>query len=220
MRDEKELKLEKFKELVLFYNEKFNLTAIKDDKEFYAKHFEDSLLPSKSVDFNNKKIMDIGSGAGFPGIPLAIYFPNSSFYLVEPTTKRANFLEIVKNELNLENVFVINKRVEDLKKDNSYKDFDLVVSRAVSELVILLELSIPYLKVGGKLVAYKGLNYEEEIKRSENALKTLKCDIDFIQKEKLSLNDETRFNIIIKKEGVTPSIYPRNFGAIKKRPLL
>ncbi len=213
-----EEKIQKFKELVVSYNEKINLTSITESHEFDVKHIEDSLLPSKVVDFNNKKVMDIGSGAGFPGIPLAIYYSTSTFYLVEPTLKRCNFLNIVKEELGLENVKVINKRAEDLDK-KEFNDFDLVVSRAVSDLRILLELSIPYLKVGGKLIAYKGDKAEEEIKLSQNCLKVLSSHVESIQKETLSMKELIRNNIIIVKDKETNQKYPRRYNEIKKRPL-
>lgn len=215
----KEEKITKFKELVLLYNEKINLTSIIDSFEFDVKHIEDSLLPSKVIDFSSSKIMDIGSGAGFPGIPLSIYYPSSTFYLIEPTLKRCKFLEIVKKELDLNNVIIINQRAEDLIKDPSFKDFDFVVSRAVSDLRILLELSIPYLKVNGKLIAYKGSNAKEEIENSKNALKELFSKVIYIQEEELSIKGQIRNNIIIEKQKETSKKYPRLYKDIKKRPL-
>ena len=213
-----EEKIQKFKELVLFYNEKINLTSITDSHEFDVKHIEDSLLPLKVIDFSSKKVMDIGSGAGFPGIPLAIYNPSSTFYLVEPTLKRCNFLNTVKEELGLENVIIVNQRAEDLDK-KEFSNFDFVVSRAVSDLRILLELSIPYLKVGGKLIAYKGDKAEEEIKTSQNCLKVLSSHVESIQKETLSIKELIRNNIIIVKDKETNPKYPRRYNEIKKRPL-
>ncbi len=215
----KEEKILKFKELVLFYNNKINLTSITDSYEFDIKHIEDSLLPSKVIDFSSSKIMDIGSGAGFPGIPLSIYYPSSTFYLVEPTLKRCKFLEIVKKELELDNVIIINQRAEDLIKDPSFKDFDYVVSRAVSDLRILLELSIPYLKINGKLIAYKGNNINEELLNSKNALNELSSSVEFIQEEELTIKGLIRNNIIIKKNKETSKKYPRLYKDIKKRPL-
>ncbi len=213
-----EEKIQKYKELVLFYNEKINLTSITDTHEFDVKHIEDSLLPMKVVDFSSKKVMDIGTGAGFPGIPLAIYNPTSTFYLVEPTLKRCNFLNIVKEELGLDNVIIINKRAEELDKKD-FSNFDLIVSRAVSDLRILLELSIPYLKVGGKLIAYKGEKAEEEIKTSQNCLKILSSHVETIQKENLSIKELIRNNIVIVKDKETNPKYPRRYNEIKKRPL-
>lgn len=212
---EKNEVIEKYISLVLKENEKINLTAITDIDEFRVKHIEDSLKPSLVFDFNNKVIMDLGSGAGFPGIPLAINFPSSKFVLVEPITKRANFLNKVKEELDLKNVEVLNSRIEDLDKDYKY---DVIVSRAVKELRILLELSIPYLKVGGTLVAYKGPKVEEEIEESTNALNLLSAQI--YQKQELNLNKKfSRVNLFIRKLSETDKKYPRNFAQISKKPL-
>lgn len=212
---EKEELISKFINLVLLENEKFNLTAVTNLEEFKNRHIEDSLAPSKVFDFSNKKILDLGSGAGFPGIPLAINNPSSEFYLVEPIEKRAMFLKMVKDVLLLENVKVINKRMEELPKNDKY---DVIVSRAVSELPILLELSIPYLKIGGILIAYKGKKGKEELLKAKNALKVLNATVIKIQKEKINNNDE-RNNIFIKKEKECDPIYPRLYQKIKKKPL-
>lgn len=212
---EKEELISKFINLVLLENKKFNLTAVTNIEEFKNRHIEDSLAPSKVFDFSNKEILDLGSGAGFPGIPLAIYNPSSKFYLVEPIEKRASFLKMVKDTLLLDNVEIINKRMEELPKSKKY---DLIVSRAVSELSILLELSIPYLKVGGILIAYKGKKGEEELIKAKNALKILNAKVINIQKEKINNNDE-RNNIFIIKEKECDSIYPRLYQKIKKKPL-
>lgn len=211
----KEEKINKFIDLVLSENEKFNLTAILTKEEFKTRHIEDSLFPSKVFDFNNKTILDLGSGAGFPGIPLAIEFPSSKFILVEPLEKRANFLKMIKKELELENVEVLNIRMEDYDKNHKV---DVIVSRAVSELPILLELSIPFIKVDGTLIAYKGKKGEEEIKESENALKLLNSKVVLIQKDENHLERGTT-NIFIKKEKETNQIYPRQYQKIKKNPL-
>lgn len=212
---EKNEVIEKYITLVLKENEKINLTAITDIGDFMVKHIEDSLKPSLVFDFNNKVIMDLGSGAGFPGIPLAINFPSSKFVLVEPITKRANFLNKVKEELDLKNVEVLNSRIEDLDKDYKY---DVIVSRAVKELRILLELSIPYLKVGGTLIAYKGPKVEEEIEQSTNALNLLNAQI--YQKQELNLDKKfSRVNLFIRKLSETDKKYPRNFAQISKKPL-
>ncbi len=215
---EKKEIFELYKKIVLEENEKMNLTAITDDDAFNEKHFYDSLLPSEVVDFNNKKVLDIGSGAGFPGIPLAITYDNSSFALLETTGKKCNFLRNTIEKIGLKNCSVLEKRAEDIS-DKERESFDIVVSRAVSDLQILLELSIPYLKVGGILVAYKGEKYLEEIARCKNAFKTLYCSVLQIQERKLPISNEKRFNIIIVKNKETDKKFPRNFSQIKKRPL-
>ena len=211
----KEEKINKFIDLVLEENEKFNLTAVTNKEEFKNRHIVDSLFPSKVFDFENKYIMDLGSGAGFPGIPLAIYFPSSKFVLVEPIAKRCEFLERVKVELELNNVEIVNKRVEDLSKENK---FDIVVTRAVSSLNILLELSIPYLKVGGMLIAYKGKKAQKEIKEASGAFKQLSCHVEDEQIDKEGENI-IRYNLFIKKDKETDLRYPRNYSQIKKKPL-
>lgn len=215
--DKKE-KFELYKAIVLEENKKFNLTAITEDSAFNEKHFYDSLLPTEVVDFNNKKVLDIGSGAGFPGMPLAITYENSNFTLLETTNKKCVFLRNTIEKLELNNVNVLEKRAEDIS-ENERESFDIVVSRAVSDLQILLELSIPYLKIGGILVAYKGEKYNEEISRCTNAFKVLGCRVLDVQERKLPISNERRFNIIIVKDKETNKKFPRNFSQIKKRPL-
>jgi len=211
-------KLIKFKELVLKENEVMNLTSITDEKEFLERHLFDSLTIVDYFDFKNKKVLDIGTGGGFPGIPLAICLPDTYFYLVETTVKKCLFLERVVKILDLKNVKIINKRVEDLPfKYRSY--FDFSVSRAVSQLNILLELAIPYLKVNGKLIAYKGIKYQEELDVSKNALNALSSSVEKIINEKLPFSNEPRFNIIINKDMETNKNFPRLYSQIKKRPL-
>ena len=153
-------KLQEYKRMVIETNEVLNLTAITDSFEFDVKHLYDSLLISDYFDYRFKNIMDLGSGAGFPGIPLAILLKDTNFYLVEPTKKRCDFLTRVKDALNLTNVTIINKRSEDL--DINFRGyFDFIVTRAVSRLNILLEISLPFLKTNGYLICYKGIKYQE-----------------------------------------------------------
>jgi len=216
--EEMQSKLQKFMDLVLKENEVMNLTAITDYNEFIDKHFYDSLLPTEVIDFNNKKIIDVGSGAGFPGIPLAIVFPNSKVTLLEPMNKRCIFLQEVVDELELKNVVIICKRAEDI--DSLLREsFDVVTARAVTNLRILVELTLPYLKNKGVLVAYKGIKYKEEINEANNALKVLNSRIEFIQNRKLPISNEDRFNIIIIKEKNIDKKFPREFSQIKKNPL-
>lgn len=213
-----EEKLICFMNMVLEENKVMNLTAITDHDEFIDKHFYDSLLPTEEIDFAHKRIVDIGSGAGFPGIPLAICFPNSKFILIEPIKKRCTFLEKVKNQLQLNNVTILNKRAEDILEFER-NSFDIALTRAVSQLSILLELCLPYLKVGGIYVSYKGLKYQEEIDGAQNALSVLNGAILKIQKGILPLTNEERFNIMIKKTKDSGKKFPRDFSQIKKKPL-
>ena len=207
-----------YMELTLKANESFNLTANDTKESFMIKNIIDSLLIVKNLDLDEKNILDLGSGAGLPGIPLAIYYKNTNFTLLEPLTKRANFLKEIAQKLGLKNVKVVNDRAEIFIK-NARESFDFVTSRAVSRLNILLELSIPFLKVGGKLIAYKGINYQEEINESKNALDLLSSKIIAIEEENLVQINEKRYNIFIQKNQKTSQKYPREYRLIKKKAL-
>lgn len=213
--NEQKERFEKYLELIQEYNKVMNLTGIDDKFGVYLKHFYDSLLVIDFIKDDNLKIGDLGSGAGFPGIVLAIYYPNNEFTLIEPLQKRCKFLETVIEELGLTNVKVLNKRAEEL----DHEQFDIVTSRAVAKLNILLELSIPLLKTGGKFIALKGANVEEEILTSKHAFNTLHSTLETKQKEIIPFEESTRYNLIIKKDKKTNAKYPRNFGKIKKSPL-
>lgn len=207
-----------YMELTLKANESFNLTANDTKESFMIKNIIDSLLIVKNLDLDGKNILDLGSGAGLPGIPLAIYYKNTNFTLLEPLTKRANFLKEIAQKLGLKNVKVVNERAEIFIK-NARESYDFVTSRAVSRLNILLELSIPFLKVGGKLIAYKGINYQEEINESKNALDLLSSKIIAIEEENLVQINEKRYNIFIQKNQKTSQKYPREYRLIKKKAL-
>ena len=207
--------LAKYKDLLIEYNKKFNLTAIKSDEEIYLKHFYDSLTLIKAYSLNgNLKLLDIGTGAGFPGIVLKIFYPDLELTLLDSNHKKIAFLEVVIKELNLKNVTCINSRAENLPK--TYREyFDIVTSRAVAHLRILLELSIPYLKVGGKLIAMKGLS-EEEIKESAKILEKLDSTIVDTIKFNLPIEGSNRSLVIIQKNKKTNEIYPRSYDKIVK----
>lgn len=207
-----------YMELTLKANESFNLTANDTKESFMIKNIIDSLLIVKNLDLDGKNILDLGSGAGLPGIPLAIYYKNTNFTLLEPLTKRAHFLKEIAQKLGLKNVKVVNDRAEIFIK-NARESYDFVTSRAVSRLNILLELSIPFLKVGGKLIAYKGINYQEEINESKNALDLLSSKIIAIEEENLVQINEKRYNIFIQKNQKTSQKYPREYRLIKKKAL-
>ena len=207
-----------YMELTLKANESFNLTANDTKESFMIKNIIDSLLIVKNLDLDGKNILDLGSGAGLPGIPLAIYYKNTNFTLLEPLTKRAIFLKEIAQKLGLKNVKVVNDRAEIFIK-NARESYDFVTSRAVSRLNILLELSIPFLKVGGKLIAYKGINYQEEINESKNALDLLSSKIIAIEEENLVQINEKRYNIFIQKNQKTSQKYPREYRLIKKKAL-
>lgn len=209
--------LHQYFEMLVETNKVMNLTGITEENDVYEKHFYDSLIFSFDLDLNNKKIVDIGTGAGFPGLVLAICYPNSQITLVEPLTKRCNFLSNVVNELNLKNVTIINKRSEELTNYKEY--FDIATARAVARLNILLELIMPLVKINGLFVALKGRQGEEEINEAKNALFQLNSKIIKVQKLNLFTDNDTRINIFISPEKKISNKYPRNYSQIKKKPL-
>ena len=210
--------LEMYKNLLLEWNEKINLTAITDEEEIFVKHFVDCLYCAKYITKEDKKIIDVGTGAGFPGLVLAIYFPDKEFTLLDALNKRLVFLEDVINKLGLKNVKLVHGRAEEIVRiDNLYENYDIAVSRAVAQLPILLE----YIRVNGKCIVMKGDNVDEEIKVSSNALKVL--NLKLLRKNLYSYNvknEEYKRSILeIEKINETPKKYPRNYGKIKKKPL-
>lgn len=212
--------LEKYKILLQKWNKVMDLTAVDDDEGVVEKHFYDSLLSSNYVSYNNESIIDVGTGAGFPGLVLKIAFPELKVTLLEPTTKRCNFLNAVIEELHLENIKVVNKRAEEyIHEENIRENFDMVTARAVSNLQMLLELTIPFLKVDGSFIALKGKKVDEEIECSSNALKVLSCSVVSNNKVRLPSEQENRAILIIKKNKKTDAKYPRIYGTIKKKPL-
>lgn len=199
-------------------NNKYNLTSITDEEEVYYKHFQDSLKTSLALDFTKvQTLCDIGSGAGFPGIPLKIAYPHLQLTIIEPTQKRCRFLEQLVLKLSLNGVIIRNERAEDIK--DLREKFDVVCARAVASLPVLLELCIPYVKVGGYFIALKGSNYQEEVNNSKNALEVLKSEIEDIIVYELDKGYGTHSLIKIKKNFPTNKIYPRRFSLIKKQSL-
>ena len=211
-------KLEKYYQLLVQWNEKINLTAITNKEEVYLKHFYDSLTLIKSYDFkNNIKVCDIGSGAGFPGLVLKIFFENIDITLVDALNKRINFLNLVIDELNLKNIKTIHQRAEDFSKEH-IEEFDIVTSRAVAKLNILNELCIPIVKVDGYFIPMKA-NIEDELSESLNSIKVLNSTLEDVISFKLPKENSIRNLIKIKKIGKVNNKYPRNFDKIKKNPL-
>ena len=212
------LQFEKYLHLIQEYNKVMNLTGITEEEEVYEKHFYDSLLFSLNENMGNKKLIDVGSGAGFPGVPLAIAYPNMKVVLLEPLNKRCVFLNVVKNELGLENVEVVCDRAEDYSKAHK-EEFDIATARAVSKLNILLEISSQMVKVGGYFIALKGRIAQEEIDQAQNALKVLNFKIEKNKEDSLPSEEDKRANIFIRKMGSTNPKYPRNYSQVKNRPL-
>ena len=209
----------KYTDLLIEWNKKINLTAITDIKDIITKHFVDSLTINKYIE-ENKLVMDIGTGAGFPGIPLKILNKNNHFILVDSLNKRINFLEEVKRQLNLNNLELIHARVEDLAKKIEYREqSDIVVSRAVANLSTLTEYMLPFVKLNGICICMKGPNIEDEINSSKNAISILGGKIEKIDNLSLEQSSIERNIIIIRKIKTTPNKYPRKAGTPAKQPI-
>lgn len=212
--DKQLTQFEQYRKLLQEYNKKINLTAIIETDEIYIKHFYDSLIPSFHHEIKGS-LLDVGAGAGFPSLPLKIVYPDLDITILEPITKRTNFLEVVTKNLGL-NVKIINKRAEDYIKDTSIK-YDFVTARAVANMQILSELCIPFVKVDGYFIAMKGSRYQEELDLSKNALIQLKSNLTNVYED--TLDGAVRATIFIRKKAKTPSKYPRNYSQIKQKPL-
>lgn len=197
------------------WNQRFNLTAVDDDEGIAVRHFYDSLLVAKAFP-GEGRLADIGSGAGFPGIPLAILEPRRAVALVEPTQKKCRFLQAVVEELNLSNVAILPRRAEELKE---YREsFDTVVARALAELNILAELCLPLTSTGGRFIAMKGPKGREELADAAEALRRLGGSPE--AEASFTLPDgSVRLLLSIRKTGPTPGRYPRRWAEIKNRPL-
>lgn len=209
-------KFEQYTKLLLEWNEKFNLTAIKNIDEIEEKHFIDSLYMDKYIELNNQRLLDVGSGAGFPGIPLAIVHPNLEVTLLESNGKKVSFLKEVVKQLDLKNVTVIQGRSEELDK-REY--FDIVTARAVKELNILLEISFQLVKVNGHFIAYKSSAIDEETNNAKNAFKKLNINKTTKYEYCLPKSKDMRVLLDILKEKPTLKKYPRAYGEIIKKPL-
>lgn len=208
--------LETYYKLLISYNNNVNLTAITKEEDVYLKHFYDSLTLFKGIDLKeNLKICDLGTGAGFPGLVLKIVFPNLSITLVDSLEKRIKFLDLVIKELELKNIKTVHSRIEEFKEKEA---FDVVVSRAVAKINILLELGCKLPKVNGLFVFMKG-NVLDELKSAKNALKVLNYSLEKIINFKLPIEESERNIVILKHTSPTSNKYPRQFSIIKKKPL-
>ena len=210
--------LNTYQQLLKEKNKVMNLTGIVEKDEVFEKHYLDSLLFSFDENLENSKCIDVGTGAGFPGLVLAICYPTIQMTLLEPLTKRCVFLEEVVKTLGLTNVIIANERSEDFCKKHR-DEFDFAFARAVSKLNLLIEIIMPLVKVNGYFVALKGKIYQEEIKEANNALKELDSKVEKVKESTLPSEQDVRGNIFIKKLKKSSLKYPRNYGQIKKRPL-
>ena len=214
-------KLYSFYELLIEKNKVMNLTGITEYEEVIDKHFVDSVSIIKAIDLNKKiRVIDLGTGAGFPGIPLKIMFPNIEIVLVDSLNKRIKFLEEVVEQLQLTDISCIHSRAEDLAQNKEYREqFDLCVSRAVANLSTLCEYCIPFVKVGGNFVSYKSGVIQEEFEQAKYAISTLGGELSEVINFTLPETDIERSFIKIKKNKNTQKKYPRKAGLPGKEPL-
>ena len=210
-----------YQELVT-WNQKMNLTAITEEKEVIVKHFLDCLTPAVNFDFTTcKTLIDMGTGAGFPGIPLKIAYPHLKITLVDSLQKRIHFLQEVTKGLGLENVECVHGRAEELGQNSIYREqYDLCVSRAVSHLSVLYEYTLPFIKTGGVFLALKGPNVKEELEEGKKALQVLGGQWKQTWIISLPYSDITHSIIQIKKARHTPTQYPRKAGKPSKSPII
>ncbi|HBP25394.1 MAG TPA: 16S rRNA (guanine(527)-N(7))-methyltransferase RsmG [Acholeplasmatales bacterium] len=210
---------EKFYEFLISENAKYNLTAITEKNEVYAKHFFDCLELSEAVDLSKAgSLLDIGSGAGFPAIPLKILRPELKITVIEPTAKKINFMKQLLEMLGLTGVELINARAEDAIVRRREK-YDLVVARAVAPMAELLELCIPYVKILGYFLAMKSAAYQADLDEAKNALAKLNAVVAGVHDYALPSELGSRVILLIKKQRLTASIYPRKYALIKKNHL-
>lgn len=218
--DQKE-QFARYYELLVDWNEKVNLTAITEKNEVYLKHFYDSLTPGFFDDLTAvSTLCDVGSGAGFPSIPLKICFPHLHVTIIDSLKKRINFLETLIRELKLKNVELVHARAEDAGQNKQYREqFDLVTARAVARMSVLAEYCLPFVKKGGKFLALKGANAEEELKDAKHAIKVLGGEVTRLETFRLPKEASNRAIIWINKERNMPKKYPRQAGIPNRKPI-
>lgn len=210
-------KLEEYSNYLIEYNEHTNLTSIKEKKDIYLKHFYDSIIISKYYEFKDQKVLDIGTGAGFPGMILKIFFPKLKVTLLDSNNKKIRFLTELCNRLGIEDIELICERAEEYCKKNR-EAFDIVTSRAVSNLTTLSEISIPFVKKDGYFIPLKGGN-KDEIMEAKHAISILGGEIEKEFNYTLPIENSNRTVLFIKKKKNTSSMYPRQYSKIVKNPL-
>ena len=211
--------ISRYRALLMDENQRQNLVSRRTLEEDFEKHVQDSQEVLNYVDWDNAKIVDMGSGAGFPGLILAMLCPGAQFTLVESDHKKSAFLKSAAQQLSLSNVTVITRRLEELGQDELFREtFDAVTARAVAALNILLEYGVPLLKTGGIGWFWKGIKAEEEVEQAQAALKMLQAKVDTIYWYRL-IEERDRALVKVVKNKPTPAQYPRRVGVPSKRPL-
>lgn len=209
---------DKYYNLLIEWNEKFNLTAITDEDEVIEKHFVDSVLPYEILP-QNAKIIDIGAGAGFPSIPLKIVRPDLNFLLIDSVNKKITFINEVISNLNMSGIIALHFRIEDLAVNPAYREtFDICISRAVARLNTLAEYSLPFVKLGGKMIAYKSKQIDDEMFEARKAIKLLGGEIKEVSINNLENGD--RNVLVIEKETPTPEKFPRPKNLPRTKPIV
>lgn len=209
-----------FSEMLLKTNEVMNLTAITEPEEVAIRHFADSVALLNVIDFKNKRVIDVGCGAGFPGLPLRLAEPSISLTLLDALQKRIGFLDGVCSRLSLDNVECVHARAEELAAKEGYREsYDIAVSRAVADLSMLCELTLPFVKCGGAFVAMKAADCDDELCRAEKAISVLGGELERRALYPLYNTGITHTALIIRKVRETPARYPRRFAKIKSQPL-
>lgn len=212
---------ERYFELLIEWNKKINLTAITEKEEVYLKHFYDSLAPVLQGHIKNEpvRLLDIGAGAGFPSIPMQILCPELEVTIIDSLNKRINFLTLLAGELGLDRVHFYHGRAEDFGQDKTFRaTFDIVTARAVARMQVLSELTIPFLTIGGRLIALKAAAADEELADAKNALALLFAKVVLTYNYQLPNGDGRNLTIVEKKKE-TPNKYPRKAGLPNKKPL-
>lgn len=205
---------------ILEINKSVNLTAVRDEEEFISRNLIDSLLLKPFLKNSGDRVLDLGTGGGFPGIPLAIACPDDEFTLVDATQKKVDAVEKAASKLGLKNVRYLCARAEEMGKKEEYRgQFDVIVTRAVASLRILTELALPLLKVHGELIAMKSAKYQEEIDEAERTLEVLGGKITRVEQRKVLHSQMLHVIIVVEKTKTTPEKYPRVYAKIKKQPL-
>ncbi|MBN2286494.1 MAG: 16S rRNA (guanine(527)-N(7))-methyltransferase RsmG [Tissierellales bacterium] len=210
-----------YETLIKDWNQKINITSITESHEIYVKHFLDSIIIKNMFEFNHKKIIDVGTGGGFPGIPLKIFHDQMKLTLLDSLNKRIMFLEEVTAKLHLENVQLLHGRAEDYGMNRDFRErYDVSISRAVASLNVLAEYCLPFVRVGGFFLSMKGYDSDDEINVSKHAIKILGGRIVEVKKYNLPGTDMMRSLIIVEKIAETGLKYPRMAGKPAKKPII